>query len=519
MKTIKIQSPITGDFLYQVEPAASDQIEAVFDRARSIQPMIAAMSVPERVAQMVKISDYIIAHQEEIIDRLVLETGKSRMDALSTELFEICDGFDYYRDHAQKILADRKTHTPLVLMGKKSKVIFEPLGVVLVIAPWNYPLIQCLIPSLSAFLAGNAVIFKPSEVTPLKGLYETILTGAGFTPGAIQIVYGGKDTGASLIEQRPDKIHFTGSTRGGRQVMAAAAKHLIPVDLELGGKDPAIVFEDVNIEKTANGVVWAAFTNAGQSCTSIERCYVQETIYDNFVEKAVALTKQLRHSTPERDPSAVAQCDIGCMTAEFQLKIIEAQLTDAVEKGAQILCGGERIAGSLHFPPTIVIDVDHQMQLGSEETFGPILPIMKFSTEEEVVRLANDSPYGLSASVWSKDLIRADRVARAIKTGNVSINNHMLTEGNPALPFGGVKESGFGRYKGEWGLRTFCNIKAIISSPNNDAIEPHWYPQTITKYDLFTRLIQSFFTRPRKWLKFLTVGLSLDSLGSKEKIQ
>jgi len=517
--TIKVQNPSTGEFLYDVASATPAEIQAAYQRARQVQPKIAAVSLETRIQEMVKISDYVVANQETIIDRLVRETGKSRFDALSTEIFEICDGIDYYRDEAPKILKDQNVHTPLVLMGKKSKVVYEPLGVVLVIAPWNYPLIQCFVPSLLAFLAGNAVIFKPSENTPLQGLYEEIMQGAGFISDAIQIVYGGKETGAALIDERPDKIHFTGSVRAGKQVMAAAAKNLIPIDLELGGKDPAVVFDDVDLEGTANGVVWAAFTNAGQSCTSIERCYVQEEIYDAFVEQVVNLTKKLRSSTPDRDLDDATACDVGCMTAEFQLKIIEAQLAEAVEKGAHILCGGERIPGTLHFPPTVVVDVTHEMQLGSEETFGPVLPIVKFKAEAEAVRLANDSPYGLSASVWSKDMERAERVARALKVGNVSINNHMLTEGNPALPFGGVKDSGFGRYKGEWGLTTFSNIKAIISSPNKGVIEPHWYPQTQAKYELFTRLMQSYFSRPRKWLKFLPVGLQIDSIGKKEKIE
>jgi len=182
------------------------------------------------------------------------------------------------------------------------------------------------------------------------------------------------------------------------------------------------------------------------------------------------------------------------------------------------MTGGERLGDTLHFPPTVVVNVDHQMRLLTEETFGAVLPIMPFSSEAEAIELANDSPYGLSASVWSKDLQRAERVARAIRTGNVSINNHMLTEGNPALPFGGVKESGFGRYKGDFGLLTFSNIKSIIMGPNNNAIETHWYPQTTQKYRLMTRLMRTFFTRPRKWLSFLPVALQLDSIGTKQKL-
>jgi acyl-CoA reductase-like NAD-dependent aldehyde dehydrogenase len=516
--TITVKNPSTGAFLYEVETPADEELGARFQRARAAQKRIAVTPLPERIAAMTRLSDYILDHQEEIIDRLVRETGKTRFDALSTELFEICDLVDYYRDSAPKILADQSVHTPIVLMGKKSKIVYEPLGVVLIISPWNYPLYQCFVPSLLAFLAGNAVIYKPSEVTPLQGIYEEIMAGANFPADAIQIVYGGKETGAALIEQKPDKIHFTGSVRAGKQIMAAAAQHLIPVDLELGGKDPAIVFEDVDIERTANGVVWSAFTNAGQSCTSLERCYVHESIYDEFVEKAVALTRQLRVATPEGEAGKIGACDVGCMTADFQLKVIEKQLADAVEKGAKILTGGKRLGESLHFPPTVVVNVDHKLPLMMEETFGAVLPIMPFRSEEEAIELANDSPYGLSASVWSKDLKRAQRVARAIRTGNVSINNHMLTEGNPALPFGGIKESGFGRYKGDFGLLTFSNVKSLIIGPNNNAIETHWYPQTEQKYNLMTRLMRAFFTRPRKWLAFLPVALQLDSIGTKEKL-
>lgn len=518
MEMLKINNPASKIFLYETAPASAEEIDAVFVRARQVQKDIAAMSVEGRVQEMVKISNYLIDHHEQIIDRLVSETGKPRFEALSNEVFEILDGIDYYRDQAPKILRDRKTHTPLTLMGKQSKIFFEPLGVVLVIAPWNYPLYQCFNPCLLAFLAGNAVVFKPSEVTPLKGLYEEIMRGAGFMQDAIQIVYGGKETGAALIERKPDKIHFTGSTRAGRQVMAQAAKYLIPVDLELGGKDPAIVFEDVNLEKTANGVIWGAFTHAGQVCTAIERCYVHESIYERFVDEVMRITPKLRLSTPQATTSPSDACDIGCMTADFQLRIVEEQLKEAIEGGARVLCGGERIPGTQQFPPTVVVDVTHAMRLGHEETFGPVLPVMKFKTEAEAIQLANDSPYGLGASVWSKDLERAERVARAIKAGNVAINNHMLTEANPALPFGGVKESGFGRAKSDFGLLGFCNIKAVIVSPNNSAIETHWFPYTATKYALFTQLMRAFFQRPRNWLKFLTVGLKLDSLGTKEKI-
>jgi acyl-CoA reductase-like NAD-dependent aldehyde dehydrogenase len=207
------------------------------------------------------------------------------------------------------------------------------------------------------------------------------------------------------------------------------------------------------------------------------------------------------------------------VTAEFQIKIIEDHIQEAVEKGAKVLCGGSREAGTHHFPPTIVTEVTHDMKLGMVETFGPVVAVMKFKTEEEAIRLANDSPYGLSASVWSKDLVRAERVAKAIITGNVSINSHMLTEGNPALPFGGIKDSGFGRYKGDEGLYTFPNVKSILIDTQGSKIEPHWYPFTRTKYEMMTQLMNALFARSKNWIKFAMVGLKLDNIGGKEKIK
>lgn len=513
-----IQNPINKKKLYEIEEANIQQVEKVFHIAREMQAVLKNMPVKKRVEEILKINDYVITHREEIITRIVEETGKSRFDALSSEIFELCDFIDHFKKAAPKLLKDKKVHTPIVLMGKKSKVVFEPLGTILIITPWNYPFYQMLLPSLLAFLSGNASIIKPSELTPLKGLIEKILLESGFLKDAIQVIYGGKETGKQLIDAKPDKIHFTGSVETGKKIMEQAAKHLIPVDLELGGKDPAIVFEDVNIERTANGLLWGSFTNCGQSCTSIERLYVQESIYEELINKLTYNISKLKASDENRNYSEPGDCDMGCMTSESQIQIVEAHILDAVQKGAKVITGGKRIPGSLHFPPTLIVDVNHTMKIAMEETFGPLLPVMKFKAENEAIQLANDSSYGLSASVWSKDLERAERVARNLEVGNVSINNCMLTEANPALPFGGVKNSGFGRIKGEWGLLSFVNVKSILIDKQSSIIEAHWYPHTKTKYTLLTSLIIFLFSRSRNLIKFATVGMKLDKIGSKEKI-
>lgn len=516
---IPIINPINGQTLYEIQEISVEQAKAVFQTAKTMETKIRQMSLEQRIAEVEKINQYVLEHGNFILDCIIAETGKSRTDAFAAEVFEVCDVIDVYKKLAPKLLKDKSVPIPIFLMGKKAQQWMEPLGTILVITPWNFPFYQVIVPALLAFLAGNVVVVKPSEVTPLVPLWNDFFVKSGFMKDAIQVVVGGKETGALLLAERPAKVHFTGSVRTGKKIGEACSKELIPVDLELGGKDPSIVFDDVNIDRTVNGVMWGAFTNAGQNCTGIERLYVQEGIYDKFVETLVDKTKKLKTSSIDRNTKVAEDCDVGAITSSFQVSIIEDHIEDAVAKGAKVLCGGIEQKGSHHIKPTILVDCNHSMKIAAEETFGPTLAIMKFKTEEEAIRLANDSPYGLSASVWSKDIERGKRVARQLVCGNVCINNHMINEANPYLPFGGVKDSGIGRFKGEEGILTFCNHKSVIIDQQSNMIEPHWYPFTQSKYELLNNLMNAYFRKPKNWLKFAKNGLKIDTIGKKEQIK
>lgn len=487
--------------------------EAMFKVARETQISIAKMSLEERLEKIEKLRHVILRRQEEITDVIQKETFKARTDILTSELFPLFEHLDFLKNRTMEALKDEKVPTPIAMMGKSSKIWFEPLGTVLIISPWNYPFYQAIVPITCSFITGNATIYKPSEITPLKGLVESVLSEAGFDPSWVQLAYGDGKLGSSLINQRPQKIFFTGSVNTGKKIMAQASQFLIPTELELGGKDPMIVFEDVNIERGIRGAIWGAFTNAGQSCTSVERLYVQSGIYETFKKRLVEETKKLKMGV-----DSDGDLDMGGMISETQVKIVSELVRDAVASGAVMLTGKEWDFTSRFIPPIILENTTHSMRINQEEIFGPVLPLMKFTTEDEAIKLANDSHFGLSASVWSKDKERAERVARAISTGNISINNVMLSEGNHDLPFGGVKDSGIGRYKGIHGLRSFCNLKSVLVDSDSSKIEANWYPYTKKKYGLFTGLTQSLFGGGmKKWLGLVQFGLPLESEAKKDR--
>jgi acyl-CoA reductase-like NAD-dependent aldehyde dehydrogenase len=462
-------NPATGAVVAHIEEATPADVGAAMERARAAFPAWRDTPLAARLQWMKKLREHIVDHAEAISNRIAEATGKIASEALITEVYIVADALHYYEKTAPRALAAKKAKTPLIFFGNRSWVHYQPMGVVGVIAPWNFPFQLSVVPVISALVAGNTMLLKPSEVTPDIGvLIEEVFAAIDFPRDVFQVLHGGRETGAALVDSRPDKIFFTGSVATGSKIMAAAAQHLIPCDLELGGKDPMLVFADSHLERAANAAVWGAFVNAGQVCMSVERVYVERTVYAEFLEKVLAKTRALRIGE-----------DVGSMTFAPQLDLVEAHLQDALERGAQIELGGKRLReDTLHFAPTVLTNVDHSMRIMREETFGPVLPIMAFDSEEEAITLANDSDYGLNASVWSSNAQRAKRVAERLVSGNVCINEVISTIGNPHLPFGGVKHSGIGRYHAPVGLTTFAHQTSIMASPGKKRREVNWFPYT-----------------------------------------
>ena len=383
-----------------------------------------------------------------------------------------------------------------------------PYGVVLVITPWNYPFSIPLICAATALAAGNTVVLKPAPATTLAGLkVGDLFRRAGLPPGVLNVVATDDEVAGALTrDPRVDKIVFTGSVATGKRIMAAAAANLTPVVLELGGKDPAIVCADADLDQAADGIVWGAFMNAGQTCASVERVYVDASVADAFTEKVVARTRALRVGDP-----AHAETDMGPLTLERQRAIVEEHVADAVARGALVRTGGVRPEGEGWFyPPTVLTGVDHGMRVMREETFGPVLPIMKVSGLDEAIRLANDSEYGLTASGWTKDPATARRLQAELQAGVVSVNDCLSSFGEPTAPWGGIKHSGVGRTHGLAGLREMVQMKYVSRDPARGP-KLWWYPYGEDLRSLLSRSAlalhaRSLFTRVASQVALLGSG-------------
>jgi acyl-CoA reductase-like NAD-dependent aldehyde dehydrogenase len=497
-QTIAVQNPATGDTIGHVPEMTADQVAELVARGRAAQPAWNALGYEGRAKVMYQLRRWLIENRERMIKTIVDETGKTREDALIPEIMFVADSLGFWSKKGPKYLADEqvKAHSP-VLLGKRMYVRYRPFGVIGVIGPWNYPLTNAFGDCIPALVAGNAVVLKPSEITPLTSLLiEEGFKAVGGPRDVFQVATGRGDTGAALVDTA-DMIHFTGSTRTGKRIMERAAATLTPVSLELGGKDPMVVLADADLERAANAAVYYGMSNGGQVCMSVERVYVEEPVYDEFVNKVVDKVGQLRQGVP----GAAGVVDVGAMTFPPQVDLVERHVNDAVEKGATIRAGGHRGQGpGDFFEPTVLTGVDHTMEIMTEETFGPTLPIMSVPNEDEAIRLANDSRYGLNSSVWTRDIDKGERLASQIEAGSTCVNDAIVNYAAQELPFGGTGESGLGVRHSAKGIQKYCKSHSVLVTRRAPKREPHMFPFTKRTTGVFDKLVSLQYKRvPRKY--------------------
>jgi acyl-CoA reductase-like NAD-dependent aldehyde dehydrogenase len=485
--------PSTGEEIGRVPLLDAAGVAAAVARARAAQTAWAKLSYNERARFILRAREIVLEQVDDIANLISRETGKPVTEAIAMEIVPTLDLMHYFAANAKQILKRKRVGLGQYnYMARTSYIVYKPLGVVGIISPWNFPWATPLDEVVMALMAGNAVVVKPSELTPLTALkIADVFKQAKLPDGLLEIVTGDGSTGAALVDAGVNKIMFTGSVNTGKRVAEAAAKHLTPVVLELGGKDPMIVFEDANLENAARAAIWGAFCNSGQACASIERCYVHASIADKFVELVIKETKRLKQDKP-----STGDIDVGAMTNQEQLEIVEDHLSDAVEHGAEVRAGGHRLSESQGWfhEPTVVTGVDHSMKLMRDETFGPVLPIMTFRTDEEAVRLANDSIYGLTASVFTGDLGRGKRIAEQLDAGTVMVNEVVYTHAVAQTPWGGVKQSGYGRTHGSLGLLELVSAQHIHVNAMPGLADVWWFPYSKPAGQLFHDFAKRFTT-------------------------
>jgi succinate-semialdehyde dehydrogenase/glutarate-semialdehyde dehydrogenase len=497
-RRLALANPATLEPVGEIEVQTADDVREAVRRAREAQPEWASLGFEGRARYMRRALEVLLERQDEFMDVVMRESGKTRTEALMFTIFASCDSLQYYAKNTGRILRPKRVrlHGMMRLM-KRLRIVYRPLGVVGIITPWNGPFILALNPTVQALMAGNAVILKPSEVTPYSSkLVGDLFEAAGLPEGVLSVVLGDGETGAALLEADVDKISFTGSVSTGRKVAEACARRLLPCTLELGGKDPMIVCSDANVDHAAGGAVTGAFLNSGHVCHSTERVYVLEDIAEEFTTKVVDRVSKLRQGHD-------GEFDLGAIFWPRQLEIIERHVEDAVAKGAKVLIGGRRNPNlkGLFYEPTVLTDVTHDMLVMTEETFGPILPIMRVRDEEEAIRLANDTRYGLSGTVWTRDTKKGARIGERIQAGNICVNDMTVTYGNQEAPFGGLKESGLGQVNGETGLRGYSHALPILIDRFGGRQTASQYPYSEKRDAGMQGFIRFLFgTRIGRWL-------------------
>lgn len=507
-ETLKSINPATLEVIGEVPIADEAQVRQAVAWAREAQPAWAEKTYRERAQYVLAFRDQVRDHLDELAQLITKENGKPLAESISSDIMPLMELCTYVAKHTEKTLRRQRIWLgKWDWMGRSSSIEYSPLGTVGIISPWNYPL---SIPGgqvMMAVMAGNTAVLKPSEHTPLVGdKIAQLARRARFPNGVIEVVSGDGQTGAALLSAGVDKVLFTGSVATGKKIMAACAESLTPVVLELGGKDPMIVLDDADVEVAASAAVWGAFSNNGQTCASVERLYVDKKVAQTFINKVVAKTKALSQGS-----GLDLNSDVSTLNNQHQLSIVERQVQAAIADGARAMTGGERTADrqGYYYPPTVLVDVSHKMEVVRDETFGPVLPIMVVESEAEAIRLSNDSPYGLTASVWTKDLSRGRAVARQLAAGTVTINENVYTYALPQTPWGGPKFSGIGRTHGEQGLLELVEPQHIHVNRMTRMKDLWWYSYDQTRYGLLRAMAFAFYGKGiwgklQGWVGFLS---------------
>ncbi len=493
--TLESLSPATGAVIGAVPATPPREVQAVVDAVAQVQPFWAQLTLRDRARYLERAAQVLIDESDEIRDLIVSEQGKPRNEAFSMEILPTIDALNWIADEGQRILADEKVPMPqLFLKTKRTAFTYEPLGVIGVIAPWNYPWSIPFGEVALALMAGNGVVVKPASLTPLIGeRIRHVFERAGVPEGLVRVIHG-PGTGSALVESSVAKIFFTGSVQTGRGVGEACAHRLKGSVLELGGKDPMIVLPDANLDHAIAGALWGGFANAGQTCSGIERAYVLDVVAERFIDGVVTGAQALRVGDPMQWDT-----EIGPMVSREQFELVRELVGDAVAKGATLRCGGPIDApGGLSgdfYAPAVLTGVTHQMRIMREEIFGPVLPIVVVGSEDEALALANDSEFGLGASVWTSDRGKGERIARELEAGMVWINDHMFSHGACQCSWGGVKESGLGRTHSKFGLYECVNIKLRVWE-GSTLRDPWWHPYDETLGKALKQTAAILYGRP-----------------------
>ncbi len=488
-------SPATLEKIGEVNNTDMSRMPELFAKARTAQKQWGNLSFQQRRPHILKMRKYIVDHAEELAKVVSQDNGKSRIDALATEVIPCALACNWYAKNAGKVLKPKNLWASSILfINKRSQVVRIPIGVVGIISPWNYPLSIPFGEIVMGLMAGNAIMLKVAAATPLVGqAIEQIVTAGELPEGLFyHIVGSGGAVSKAFFDNGIGKIFFTGSVPIGKQLMAEAAATLTPLSLELGGKDPMIVLADADLERAANGAAWAGYQNAGQSCGGVERIYVHESVYDSFVALLASKTKAMRHGLDRN-----FDVDMSAMTTESQLKTVHRHVDEAVKGGAKIVAQSTapNQEKGYFYPATLMTEVNHQMELMREETFGPVLPVMKFRTVEEAIELANDCTMALTSSVWTRNTQLGREIAKKIEAGVTTINDHLYTHGLAETPWGGWKDSGLGRTHGPHGLEEMTHAKVV----NWDLLPAKrniwWFPLDKATYEGLLAALHFVFPR------------------------